>query len=75
MLSKIFCLRSIGKTYLFGIEIEDVEELKTKPETSGRNLAVAWMRLGTEPRFDRIFEMAFEIMKILTVIGKTWSQN
>ena len=40
MLSKIFFGRSVGKIYLFGIEIEDVEELKTKPETSGRDLAV-----------------------------------
>ena len=32
--------RSVGKIYLFGFEIEDVEELKTKPETSGRDLAV-----------------------------------
>ena len=40
MLSKIFFWRSVGKIYLFGIEIEDVEELKTKPETSGRDLAV-----------------------------------
>ena len=37
---KDFFLRSVGKIYLFGVEIEDIEELRAKPETSGRDLAV-----------------------------------
>ena len=37
---KDFFLRSVGNIYLFGVEIEDVEALRAKPERSGRDLAV-----------------------------------
>ena len=38
-LSEIFVLKMVGKIYLFGLDIEDVEELRTKPETSSRDLS------------------------------------
>ena len=39
-LSEIFFEDGWTKIYLFGFEIEGIEELRTKPETSGRDLPV-----------------------------------